>query len=267
MSKHLDKIVQIKHTFVNGTVSTIDDELYAFWSDRKLERFPNSPDNAPRLLLLQTHKSANMVEYKINYNAYSSSVEDLSLLRSIIRIKESSNGNPELSWKIWRKRVHKVTPEDDYTIWELDNLEDITTRELSDFYGHLIDAGYQLAQEVESHTNKVKDTNDVVEDQHEKSKPYNPQRRSIRKMLKLIACREYYRKKQRGDIFSWTYNPFGNSGRLRVETADKIAQKFGMEIKDKWEEKEYDSEDYAQNLLKVYPDLEDDWEEYKKQDY
>lgn len=265
MSKHLDKIEQIKHTFVDGSVSTIDYELSAFWSNRKLERYPNSPDNAPRLLLLQTHKSDEMVEYKINYKFYSSLVEDLSLLRTIIRIKELPSGIPELSWKILRKRVHKFTSEDNYTIWELDNLEDITNRELSDFYSHLLDAGYRIAQEAESLTNMSEESNDVIEFQLEKSKTYKPQRGSIIKMLKLIACREFYRK-QRGNIFTWTHNPFGNSGRLGIDAADKIAEKYGMEIKDKWENKDYDAESFVQKLLIDYPGIDVEWEEFLKQD-
>lgn len=267
MSKHFDKIEPIKYVFDKGSVSTIDNELSIFWSDRKFERYPHLSDDSHGLQLEQTTKKPEMVEYKINYKWYGSHVEDLSLLRSIIRIKELSDGNPELSLEIWRKKVRRITQEDEFLIRELVELEQITKTEFNAFFKHLTDSEYRLAQEEDSLTNKVIETDGEVASQHEISKSYDPHRGSIRKMLKLIACREYYRKIQRGDIFSWTDSPFGYSGRLRVETADKIAQKYGMEIKDKWEEKDYDSEDFAQKLLEAYPDLEDQWEEYKKQDY
>ena len=214
--------IEEKYTFRQGNVTTIDDELSVFWRDRKFERYPHSPDNSPGLLLEQIRKSAKMLEYKINYKLYSIHVEDSDLLRSIIRIKELSDGRPELSLEIWRKKVQKITQEDDYIIQELGELEGITNREFAAFYEHLIESGYRLGKEEESLTNRVKETFVADSSQQGISKTYKLQRSSIRKMLKLIACREY-RRKQRGIIFPWTHNPFGDSGRLREETANKIA--------------------------------------------
>jgi hypothetical protein len=87
------------------------------------------------------------------------------------------------------------------------------------------------------------------------------QSRSIRGMLELIAYRESIRRN--GEVIAWTFNPFGDSGRVDIDTAEKIAGQYGNEIKTRWDDRKYDAKPFAEKLITDNPSLSDKWDELK----
>jgi hypothetical protein len=92
------------------------------------------------------------------------------------------------------------------------------------------------------------------------------QLKSIRGMIDLIAYRESMRRKGRV-IPQWTFNPFGDFGRIDIATADKIATHYGDDIKACWDTKEYDPKPFVEKMLKDYPGLQEYWESKAKEDF
>jgi hypothetical protein len=92
------------------------------------------------------------------------------------------------------------------------------------------------------------------------------QARSIKGMIDLIGYREFLRRK--GRVTLWTYNPFGELGRIDISTADKIAAYYGEELKALWNDKGFDASSFVERMLKDYPYLREHWEQIKtKEDF